>query len=523
MIPGKIYTPQDVLKAAWRRRWWMVLPFVAISALSLAYAYSLSYRYQSVATIQVLPPPVPEVMVPTTVQSRIEDRLSSLNERILTRSRLEVILQEFGLYAELRTAAPMESVIERMRGDVVFNPVEKDVFEVGYTHGDPAVALRVASRLAQTFIEETARDRENLANQATGFIETELESARLRLEEAERNVETYKKAHSGELPSQQAANMQSLAGVQQQLQAIQDAANRDRDQRSLLLRQLDDARQELDPELGPVTVAPSSDLNALEGGSATEQLEKARVTLRALELRLTPEHPDVVRQKRLIERLEVKAQAEAKPASGKPVVSAATQARNRRVRDLEQQIAGLDRLASARSAEEQRLRASIGSYQGRIEASPVREAELASLTRDHDSLRKLYGDLLQKRENAKLAASLERRDAGDRFRMIEPPRLPEKPHSPSRRKFFIIGVLAGLMFGLMLAAFMEFRDSTFRTDDDIQAGLGLPVLATVPVLGPQRAAAAAGGASMSTWLLAIALAVVTLGLAVVSTWARAGS
>lgn len=520
MIPGKIYTPQDVLKAVWRRRYWVAIPFVAISAASLAYAYSLSYQYRSVATIQILPPPVPEAMVSTTVQSRIEDRIMSLNERILTRSRLEQIVQDLDLYSGLRRATVMENVVERMRSDIVFVPVEKDLFELGYKSGDPAMALKVANRLAQTFIDETARDRANIADQATGFIESELESARQRLDDAEKKVEEYKRAHSGQLPTQLPANMQSLAAAQSRLQQLTESDNRDRDQRALLLRQLEDANQSDNTPAVAAAVTPSSDLSALEGGSTAEQLDKARVTLRALELRLTPEHPDVIRQKRLIERLEAKAQGEVAPGSGRRVVSAAEQARVRRVRELQDELARLDRQRDERRAEERRMQGEIGQYQGRIEAAPGREAELTTLTRDLDSLRKLYGDLLQKRETAKLAANLERRDAGDRFRLVEPPRLPEVPYSPARKKFFIIGLLAGLGIGVLLGAIVEFRDSTFRTNDDVQTGLGLPVLATVPALS--RSSVQASG-SLTTWILAVALGLATLGLAILMTWTRVGS
>ena len=81
-----------------------------------------------------------------------------------------------------------------------------------------------------------------------------------------------------------------------------------------------------------------------------------------------------------------------------------------------------------------------------------------------------------------MAADLERKEIGDRFRVIEPARLPEKPFSPNRRNFFFMGLMAAFAFSVCLAAAIEYRDSSLRTEDDIVASLRLPVLATIPVL-----------------------------------------
>lgn len=142
---------------------------------------------------------------------------------------------------------------------------------------------------------------------------------------------------------------------------------------------------------------------------------------------------------------------------------------------LEAQILG-------RQREEQRLKAVIGQYQARVEAAPARESELVALTRDYDTLRERYTQLLSKREDAKIAANLERRQIGEQFKVIDAARMPERPESPNRPRLYLMGLLAGIALGAGLAALLEYKDTTLRTEDDVLLTLSLPVLAMVPLV-----------------------------------------
>src|SRR5204863_4436164 len=105
--------------------------------------------------------------------------------------------------------------------------------------------------------------------------------------------------------------------------------------------------------------------------------------LSELQLRLTPEHPDVIRLKRRITGLKQRAEAESlaaplSPESAAPRTSAEILQRNRE-RALQLELESLDRQIANKRAEEQRLRGLSASYQARIEAVPARETELAEL------------------------------------------------------------------------------------------------------------------------------------------------
>jgi polysaccharide chain length determinant protein (PEP-CTERM system associated) len=478
VVPGKKYTPEDILDVAKRRAWLIILPFVLIAAGTAVESKLTPNMYRSETVILVVPQRIPESYVRATVTSRIEDRLQSIGQQILSRTRLEGIINDLNLYAAARKSTVMENVVEMMRKDIAIETVKGDAFKVSYVSGDPRAAMEVANRLASLFIEENRRDREVLADGTNQFLESQLEDARRRLAEHEKKVEEYRRLYSGELPTQVQSNLQVIQNTQLQVQAIVESIDRDRDRRLVLERSIAEASADAKGEASAIGVESSP------ANPAADELETARRSLRSLEGRLTPEHPDVIRAQRLVRELEAKAAAS--PSAPAPAaaarVSPGASARQTRLRGLQEELDNLDRQIAYKQSEERRLRGVMTTYQARVEAAPRRESELIELTRDYATLQQVYTNLLTKREDSKVAANLERRQAGEQFRVLDPARMPETPFSPNRVRMNVMGAFAGLVVGLALAGLLEFRDTTLRTDDDVVVSLGLPVLAMIPLM-----------------------------------------
>ena len=296
MIPGKRYTPELILAIAWRRKWLIAVPAVLIAMLATAYIYYLPNRYHATSLILVVPQRVPESYVRSAVTTRIDERLQSISQQILSRTRLERIIQEFNLYADRRKADLMEDIVDRMRRDIDVDIVKGDAFRVGFSSPDPRQAMRVTERLAAFFIDENLRDREMLAENTNQFLESQLEDARRKLVENEKQLEEYRRKHDGQLPTQLEGNMQGLHNTEMQMQALLDSLNRDRDRRLTLERLVADASGSLDEAAGGRTGATAVGADdAASSGTAAEQLKAAEAGLQALLLRLKPEHPDVLR------------------------------------------------------------------------------------------------------------------------------------------------------------------------------------------------------------------------------------
>jgi polysaccharide chain length determinant protein (PEP-CTERM system associated) len=483
VIPGKQYTPEVILHIAWRRKWLVVLVAIPVATLIALWTYQLANVYQSETLILVVPQRVPEAFVRSTVTTRIEDRLQSISQQIMSRTRLERIIYDFNLYADRRETMLMEDVVELMRKNINVQVVKGDAFRVAFIGNHPQTVMRVTERLASLFIDENLKDRELVAEGTDRFLESQLEEAKTRLIDNEQKLEAFRKRHDGELPTQVESNMQGLHNTEMQLQSVTDSINRDRDRRLFLERAIRDANS---PDLvGAVpTVSPGSSGPAPV--SAAEQLRQAEAELRDLVSRLKPEHPDVGRAKRAIAELRARVQAEAAERSAHPAVGVAVSpmeaARQRRVEELQADLASIDKQIVARTAEERRLRGVMADYQRRIEAAPTRETELAELTRDYDTLQANYKSLLVKKQESRIATDLEHKQIGQQFKVLDPPRLPEKPSSPNRLVRYAAGVIGGLGLGLLLVALLEYLDRTMRSESDVQAALGLPVIVTIPLI-----------------------------------------
>jgi polysaccharide chain length determinant protein (PEP-CTERM system associated) len=485
MLPGKKYKPEDLITVAWRQRWLILVPFLAVSTGTVVVSRQIPDRYRSEALMVVVPQRVPESYVRSTVTSRVEDRLNALRQTVLSRTQLETVIRDLNLYPDLKPTVSMEEAVRHMRADVLIDVVRGDSFRIAYTAVDPRTAQRVAERLASQFNEENLRDRASLADATTEFLGSQLDEARRRLVQHEQKLADYKLRHAGELPSERNANLQVLNNVQLQVQALVESISRDRDRRMFLERSLADLEAEAQTYVSP-SVPPAADPTALAGAPAATQLENARNQLQAMELRLKPEHPDVIRMKKIVRDLEAKVQAEELKRPLSPTEGLASSpeeaARQNRIRETKAELQSLESEIASKEAEERRLRGVMGGYQTRLAAIPSRESELTALTRDYDTLQRTYESLLAREQDAKIAANLERRQIGEQFRIVDMPRVPEHPFSPNRLAINLIGALVGLGLGLGLAALLEYQDTSFRSDVDVVSSLSLPVLAVVPVM-----------------------------------------
>jgi polysaccharide chain length determinant protein (PEP-CTERM system associated) len=482
MLPGRKYTPEDIAAVAWRQKWIVVSLVSLLTTAAIAVSMQLPDLYRSETLILVVPQRVPESYVRSTVTMRIEDRLRSLRQQILSRSNLERIITDFQLFDKDVQKRPMEAIVEEMRQRVTVDTVREDTFQVSYISEVPRTAMIVADRLAAMFIEENLRDRGLLADGTNEFLESQLDGARTRLVEHERKLEEYRRRNSGELPSQLQSNLQVIESTQNQIQNLNESINRDRDSRLVKERSLADADNTTPIEPGN---ARSSVLDTPEV-RAIDQLELARTELRDLLLRLTPEHPDVVAKSRTIKQLEAKLQGPAPnsgtPAGNQPYLTGAELVRRARGRQIQQEMAKLDEQIAGKEADMRELRQRMSDYQRRVDAVPGHESELTGLMRDYDTLQKVYADLLSKKENSQISANLEREQVGEQFKVIDPARLPEQPFSPNRLRISVIAAALGLFLAVAVLGVIEYRDMTLRTEDEIVRTLVLPVIAAIPLM-----------------------------------------
>lgn len=490
MVPGRSYWPEDVLRILWEKKWWIFTPFVLLTGGAVSLSLSLPDRYRSETLILSVPIGVAQGYVRSTVNLPIGTRLRAIGEQILSRANLEPIIRDLGLYSEQRDRLTMEQLVALMRKDVEVSTAGGETFRLGFSYSGPVEAMEVTTRLSSLFTGGEFFDRVEIAQGTLAFLAGELDRARQELIAQEKRREEYQRRYAGELPSQLPSNLQTVQNLQLQLQALRESINRDRDRRLVAQRAIADLTAPgVAALVAPLGAGPAGDPLALAGLSTAERLDRATRELASLELRLKPEHPDVVGLKREIEVLmrEAEQEAAATTVANGGAAALATRppaviARENRLTERRAELEDLDRRLGGREAQEQELEASIQEYQARIEAVPTRESELVELNRDYGTLQQMYVGLLLKKEEAEIAADLERRQVGRQFDIVDPAPLPEEPFSPNRPLITIAGAVLGLGLGLALVGLFEYRDLTLRTDDEVLAALSLPVLAVIPVM-----------------------------------------
>ena len=512
--PGKSFNIHDYIEIVLRRKWYILIPFVIILVMAAVYSFTASPKYRAATLILVTPQKVPVHYVRPTVTSGIEDRLQSIGQEIMSRTRLEQIIAEFKLYQKEAQKLTIEEIVELMRMDITVQIRGREgYFTIAYIGKDPRTVTMVTNKLASLFIEENLKLRETQAQGTTEFLAIELNATKAKLDEQEKLLSQFKRQFIYELPDQRSSNLSLLARLQQQLQQIGDALKAAQDRKLTIQKQLSEmknmaallSRQEeyaeekaLPSSPHETSTSPMVPSGGLTGKNpAQQQLEKLRQLLAELETKYTEKHPDIVATKKRITDLEKKIEAgrkepeeikekEISPPKGVTAPPETTKEKKKEIpmdplyKEMEGQLFATDMEIQRIREEESKTKAQIKEYQARIENTPVREIAMTNLVRDYESMKEHYQSLLKKSQEAQQAENLERRQKGEQFKVIDPARIPEKPFSPNIPKILLFGFLLGSMSGFGIAFLKEQTDRSFRDAEDLEATLGFKVLANIP-------------------------------------------
>jgi len=491
----------DYTEVFLRRFWYILIPFVVVMAAAVLYALSLPKMYRATTLVLVTPQKVPENFVKPTVTSRIEDRLQSISQEIMSRTRLELVISEFKLYSEQAKSLSQEEIIELMRKNIQVELKGKEgFFTISYIGEDPRVVTMVTNKLASLFIEENLKLREQQAQGTSDFLSIELNAMRTKLEAQETTITDFKKLHISELPEQRDANLKILEQLQLQSQKVNDNLKAAQDRKVIIQKQLSDMKIQL--ALGRPSGNPE---NSKEEGTATTtesdlsqpslptqrglsyyeaQLNQARNHLTALKSKYTGRHPDIIGAEKYVADLEEKiekmrAQQVGENIGGKETASSSPHA-VAFVRAIENQLMAADLEIKRLQEEDSKVKVRIAGFQARIENTPMRELAIANLARDYQNTKEAYQTLLKKSQEAQQAENLERRQKGEQFKVIDPARIPEKPIQAKVLKILLFGLLAGIGSGLGMAFVREQMDRSFRDAEDLEATMEFKVLANIP-------------------------------------------
>ncbi len=454
-------------------------------------SWVLPERYKSSTLILVEQPSMPRDYVKPNVNEDVQEHLQNITQQILSRTRLLHIIDELNLYAKDRRRLSPDEIVDRMRKDIEVELVqnaEKRVtaFKINYSAEGAAVAQQVTSKLTSLFINENLEVRQQQSEGTTKFLEDQLETARQNLAAQEEKVREYKGQHIGELPTQLGSNLQILSGLQSQLQTEERALDTSKQQQvylETLLREYQTLRSPKGPDGAPMGLA-----------AVDQELDKLKAQLADLTSRYKDRFPEVHQLKQQIAAMEkMRDQLLANPSPK----SSGAQADNNAARSADggteiqnqPQLLQLQSQLRANQIEiknhEQMisdLKSKISDYQGRLNQEPVREQQLADLTRGYDQSKATYDELLKKKNESAMATSMELLQQGEHFRMIDPPSLPIKPSFPNRLKFCGIGLVVGVLLGAGVVAAFELMDDRVYSEQELKALLPVSVMSEIPAI-----------------------------------------
>jgi protein tyrosine kinase modulator len=485
---SKGFDLQRYLGIVRRRHMQFLVPLLLGWLIVWGASWVLPSRYRSGTLILVEQPTMPKDYVTPNVNDDLQDRLRSITQQILSRTRLLHIIDQLHLYADSHHHLTPDDQVERMRRDIDIELVRDaadrvSAFNVFYVSNDPQIAQQVTSELTNLFISENLEVRQQQSEDTTNFLETQLEAARKTLSTQEEKIREFKGEHVGQLPAQVGSNLQILAGVQSQLQAEEDALNTAKQQRVYL--------ETLANQYRSLQASPKTEGGAPAGLPAIDdELSKLRAQLADLSAHYTDRHPDVRKVKEQIAKTEkMRAQmaadlkAKASAAQSDPTAAA----NDAEMRDPNSPMVQLQGQLQANRVEianrEQgikELSAKVTDYQARLNQEPVREQQLSDLTRGYDQSKANYDELLKKKNESAMATSMELLQQGERFRIIDPPSLPVKPDFPNRLKFCVIGLGFGLALGAVVAGSFEMMDDRIYEEKEFQKLLPVAVISEIP-------------------------------------------
>jgi succinoglycan biosynthesis transport protein ExoP len=445
--------------------------------------------YKSSTTILVQQPTMPKNYVVPNVTDDLQERLQGIEQQILSRTRLLMIIDKLHLYSGSRPALSVDDKVRRMGReigvDLIRDPETGEItaFKISFWASDPHTAQQVTSELTNLFIDENSRVREQESENTTQFIQDQLAMARATLADQDAKVRAFQAAHEGSLPTQQASNLQILSGLQSQLENEQDALNTARQQR-VYTQSLVDQYGSLPGTVRTSTGAPSG-VAALD-----EQLDTLRAKLADLSTRYTDRYPEVQEVKSEIaktekEREQMVASLKSK-AAGKDrdqdsdAQTEADSTQNTPILQLRSQLKAYGVEISNREQAIASLKSRINDYQGRLNEQPAVEQQLADLTRGYEQSKANFDDLLKKENDSQMATSMEHLQEGERFAVLDPPSLPVKPDFPNRLKMCGAGLGAGLVLGALVVFGLEFFDDRMYGEKEIQNLLPVAVIAEIP-------------------------------------------
>ena len=504
---------EDYIDMVRRYRSWIMGPMFVGLVLSVVVAFMWPDTYISQAVMRITPQQIPENLVPSVVNTQMQERLNQMQQEILSRTSLqELILKpSLDLYKRERQRLPLEDIIQDMRNkyikiqmmDTPNSSGERrlaSAFLIQFSYSDRYKAQAVVRELVSKFVDQIVVVQKQGALLTTSFLNDELKTAKESLDSKDTEITKFKKENQGRLPEQLPANIQSLQGLRMEVNQIDEAINRDNQDKMFeestlqgLKNQTSFISNNLEDTVGNQTTAVKNERLI----RLNQAIQEGNSNLAGLKQTFTEDYPDIKTMEARLAALE-KERDDLQKQEVDQAATATAQSTPRKVtnpqmqkslQDVQAQVAATQvRIQATTMDLEQRTRQKaekekqVVGVQSRIEMSPPLEQTYAALLRDYDLAKQNYSEMVKRHEASDTAQNLEEHKAGQNLEVLDPASLPEAPSEPNRLAIAGVGTLLGLMAGIVLAGGKEVKNTALKNLKDVRAYTNLPVLSSIPLL-----------------------------------------
>jgi len=484
MLGHRALTMQDYTVIL-KRRWWIIaIPAIIFPIVGYAITFMVQPQYVSQTLVLVEQQKVPDTYVKPVITEDLSGRLATMREQILSRSRLQPIIERFNLLANSKMS--MDDRIDQTRKDIEIRPIQSDIartgglpgFFISFKASDPRTAQLVCGEITSLFVNENLNERAASAQGTTDFLKGQLADAKAKLDEEDARLAKFQQTYSGKLPGAEASNTSMLTTLNTQLDAATQALARMEQDKSY-------TESILAMQQGQLAQSPE------RGGASpqADQLELQRLLAQEADLtsRYTDDYPDVVAVRRTIADLRLKMAKAPAPSIVAAPSSAPKPSDPASVQQLRAQLRAMEQGIAQKKRDQGAIQAQLRLYQERVASTPAVEEEYKSITRDNQTSHAFYDGLLKNVNDSKMATDLEKRQQGEQFRVMDEANLPENPYFPKPPVFISGGLAAGLVLGFLVVALLEYLDTALRSERDIWAFTKLPTLGVIAFTGDEAA------------------------------------
>lgn len=520
----------DWLRQIRRRKYTGLLTAIVIWALAIIITFALPAIYRSTATILIEQQEIPKDLARSTITSFADQRLNVINQRVMTTSNLFKIIEEFGLYQDLLDKKPREEVLEEIREAITMDIISADVidprsgrptqatiaFNISYDHEVPEMTQRVANEITSLFLNENIKQRTKNAQEATEFLRDEADKLAKRMVELDAKLAEFKTGNVEKMPDMVSMNLSMIDRAEQQLQNLETRLSLLEDRKAYIQAQL----LEIEPssalysEDGEIIYSPKDRLKMLKvnlsrlrgiytdnhpdiirtnkeihmlesrhdisiDDSATyQEIELLEERLLDLKSRYSEDHPDILRASKELESLEqqlLKQQDHAEETDQE-----GRQATNPTFIQFTAQIEAIDSESEMLKQARERTLQKLEDLEQRVLESPELERKYRTLSRDYATSQSKYIEITAKLNEAKIGESLELGNQSEKFTIIEPPLIPERPIHPNRPLFLVLGLVLALIAGFIAIVIKEALDDAVYDMNSILHTTGMMPIATIP-------------------------------------------